>query len=90
MVSHEEVTWPFASSRRRARYTAALSTPAWVTANLSLADDLVAVGFAQSSEREEHNRLTEAIQIPHLAGAGGPVWMSPVAVTLLIPHVRYL
>jgi len=57
---------------------------------LSLADDLVAVGFAQSSEREEHNRLTEAIQIPHLAGAGGPVWMSPVAVSVLIPHVRYL
>jgi hypothetical protein len=48
------------------------------------------VGFAQSSEREEHNRLTEAIQIPHLAGAGGPVWMSSVAVSLSVPHVCYL
>jgi len=57
---------------------------------LGLADNLVAVGFAQPGEREEHNRLTEAIQVPHLAGAGGPVWMSSVAVTLLIPHVRYL
>jgi len=57
---------------------------------LGLADNLVAVGFAQPGEREEHNRLTEAIQVPHLAGAGGPVWMSSVAVTLLILHVRYL
>ena len=57
---------------------------------LGLADDLVAVGFAQPGEREEHNRLAEAIQIPHLAGAGRAIRMSSMAVSLLIPHVRYL
>ena len=57
---------------------------------LSLADDLVAVGFAQPGEREEHDRLAEAVEVPHLAGAGGPVWMSSVAVSSLISHMHYL
>jgi len=57
---------------------------------LGLAHDLVAVGFHQPGEREQHYRLTEAIQVAHLAGAGRPVWMSSVAVSSLISHVRYL
>jgi len=57
---------------------------------LGLADDLVAVGFAQPGECEEHDRLTEAVQIPHLAGAGRPVRVFSVAVSLSVSHVRYL
>jgi len=57
---------------------------------LSLADDLVAVGFAQLGECEEHDRLAEAIQVPHLAGAWRTVRMSSVAAAPLISHMRYL
>jgi hypothetical protein len=48
------------------------------------------VGFAQPGECEEHDRLTEAVQIPHLAGAGRPVRVFSVAVSLSVSHVRYL
>jgi len=57
---------------------------------LGLADDLVAVGFAQPGECDEHDRLTEAIQVPHLAGAGRPVRVFSVAVSLSVSHVCYL
>jgi len=57
---------------------------------LGLADDLVAVGLAQPGECEQHDRLAEAVEVPHLAGAGRAVWMSSVAVALLMSHVRYL
>lgn len=57
---------------------------------LGLAGKLIAVGFAQSGEREQHDWLAEAIQVPHLAGAGRTVRMSSVAVSLLISHLRYL
>jgi len=57
---------------------------------LGLAGKLIAVGFAQSGEREQHDRLTEAVQVPHLAGAGRALRMPAVAMSLLISHVRYL
>ena len=54
---------------------------------LGLAGKLIAVGFAQSGEREQHDRLTEAVEVPHLTGAGGPLWMSSVAVSVSALHI---
>lgn len=57
----------------------------------SLLSQLVAMGLAESSDGEQHNRLREAVKIAHLAGAGLPAILAlSVSMTTTCPHGRLL